>query len=232
MSTELTAPGPSLDLPSLCHAITEHAPLPIATVEGATHIVRYANPAFCTLMSEPAEMIVGKPLSELLPEKDECITLLDRVFRERKPRSHIEEENTESHAVFWSYTMWPVLEDEGLVGVMLQVTETAKVHANTLAMNEALLLGSIRQHRLTEAAENVSAQLRSQVSERESIAAELAEKGAATFGEGAAARPHVRRDHRARNGWRNPLLESRRGRALRMVARRGAWENQPSPASH
>ncbi|HZJ14058.1 MAG TPA: PAS domain-containing protein [Chthoniobacteraceae bacterium] len=64
--------------------MTEHAPLPIATVEGATHIVRYANPAFCRLMDEPAEKLIGKPLSELLPEKDECITLLDRVFRARR----------------------------------------------------------------------------------------------------------------------------------------------------
>ena len=31
------------DLSSFCVAITEHAPLPMATVEGATHIVRYVT---------------------------------------------------------------------------------------------------------------------------------------------------------------------------------------------
>jgi two-component system CheB/CheR fusion protein len=157
-------------------AITEHAPLPIATVEGSTHIVRYANPAFCRLMDEPAERLIGKPLSELLPEKDECITLLDRVFRARRAESHIEKDDSNPHAVFWSYTMWPVLQDEGLVGVMLQVTETAEVHGKTVAMNEALVLGSIRQHELAETAEKLNVQLREEVATRERIATELSEK--------------------------------------------------------
>lgn len=165
-----------VDLRSLCLAITEHAPLPMATVEGATHIVRYANPAFCRMLDEPIEQLVGKPLSELLPEKDECIRLLDRVFHARRPESHVEEEHSKPHPVFWAYTMWPVLEDESLVGVMIQVTETAKVHGKTVAMNEALLLGSIRQHELTEAAENLNAQLRAEILEREKIALELSEK--------------------------------------------------------
>ena len=176
MAAASTQPDPALDLPSLCLAITQHAPLPIATVEGTTHIVRYANPAFCRLMDEPAERLIGRPLSELLPEKDECIALLDRVFRARRAESHIEQDDSKAHPVFWSYTMWPVLQDEGLVGVMLEVTETAEVHGKTVAMNEALLLGSIRQHELAEAAEKLNAQLRKEVAARERIAAELFEK--------------------------------------------------------
>src|SRR5678815_6130644 len=113
-----SAPTP-LDFSSLCLALTEHAPLPMATVDGATHIVRYVNPAFCRLLDKPAEQIIGKPLSELLPAKDECVTLLDRVFQSGEPQSHIEEENSKLHPVFWSYLMWPVLTDERLVGVMI-----------------------------------------------------------------------------------------------------------------
>ncbi len=41
--------NPTSDLSNLCLAITEHAPLPIATVERAGHIVRYVTP-FCRLM--------------------------------------------------------------------------------------------------------------------------------------------------------------------------------------
>jgi hypothetical protein len=40
------------DLSSLGLASTEHAPLPMATVEGACHIVRYVNPAFCRLIDK------------------------------------------------------------------------------------------------------------------------------------------------------------------------------------
>jgi PAS domain S-box-containing protein len=162
------------DLPSLCLAITEHAPLPIATVDGATHIVRYVNPAFCRLMDKPAEQLVGKPLYELLPEKDECVKLLDRVFQTGKPESHTEQEDAKPHPVFWSYTIWPVLEDEGLVGIMIQVTETAEFHGKTVAMNQALILGSLRQHQLTEAAENLNAQLRVEIAERKQAEESLA----------------------------------------------------------
>ncbi len=173
MNEELKSAEPLPDLPSLCLAITEHAPLPMATVEGATHIVRYANPAFCRLMQEPMEKLIGRPLSELLPEKDECVTLLDRVFRTGKPESHVEQELSKPHPVFWAYTMWPVQASEGLVGVMIQVTETARVHETTVAMNEALLLGSVRQHELTGVAEALNVQLRGEIAERERAEAAL-----------------------------------------------------------
>jgi PAS domain S-box-containing protein len=160
------------DLSSLCLAITEHAPLPMATVEGASHIVRYVNPAFCRLMDKPAEQLVGKPFAEMLPEKDVCVTLLDRVFRTGKPESHTEQEHSKPHPVFWSFTMWPVLADERPVGVMIQVTETAQSQEETLAMNEALLLGSLRQHELTEAANSSNVQLQMEITERKLVEAE------------------------------------------------------------
>ena len=86
--TSGTHPAP--DLSSLCLTITEHAPLPMATVEGAGHIVRYVNPAFCRLMDKPREELVGRPFRELLPERDHSVSLLDRVFRTGKAESHTE----------------------------------------------------------------------------------------------------------------------------------------------
>lgn len=166
------------ELSSLCLAITEQAPLPMATVEGATQIVRYVNPAFCRLMDKPSEQLVGKPFDELLPAKDQCVTLLKRVFRTRKPESFTEQDPSRSHPVFWSYTIWPVLAEERFVGVMIQVTETAKFHGETIAMNEALMLGSLRQHELTEAAENLNAQLRAEITERQRMEAALRESEA------------------------------------------------------
>src|SRR5450830_1407740 len=173
MAVELTSRAAHQpDLSSLCLAITEHAPLPMATVEGASHIVRYVNPAFCRLMDKPAEQLVGKPFAEMLPEKDVCVTLLDRVFRTGKPESHTEQEHSKPHPVFWSFMMWPVLADERPVGVMIQVTETAQSQEETLAMNEALLLGSLRQHELTEAANSSNVQLQMEITERKLVEAE------------------------------------------------------------
>ena len=160
------------DLLSLCLAITEHAPLPMATVEGASHILRYVNPAFCRLLDKPSEQLVGIPFCKMLPERDECVTLLDRVFHTGKPESHTEQEHSKPHPVFWSFTMWPVLADERPVGVMIQVTETAQSQEETLAMNEALMLGMLRQHELTEVADSLNVQLQGEITERKLIEAE------------------------------------------------------------
>jgi signal transduction histidine kinase len=141
------------DLSSLGLSITEHAPFSMATVEGARHIVRYVNPAFRRLIDRSRDQLVGKSFCEMLPEKDECVTLLDRVFRTGMPESHREPEHSEPHPVFWSYTAWPVIGNERPVGLIIQVTEGAEFHEKTLAITEALILGSVRQHELTEAAE-------------------------------------------------------------------------------
>lgn len=158
---------PVHDLSSLCLTITEHAPLPMATVEGVGHIVRYVNPAFCRLMDRPREELVGRSFRELLPEGDYSVSLLDRVFRTGKAASHTERQHSKPHPVLWSYAMWPVIADGRPAGVMVQVTETAHFHEETLAMNEALILGSLRQHELTEAADAANAQLQEEVRVRE-----------------------------------------------------------------
>jgi len=154
----------------------EAAPLPMATVEGATHIVRYANPAFCDLTGKTLEQLEGTPISDLLPERDQCVTLIDRVFRTGKPLNHTEKDPSRPDPVFWSFTMWPLRTDELLVGVMIQVTETTKAHETMVEMNEALLLGSLRQHELTQAAEDLNRQLKTEIAERRKTARELAEK--------------------------------------------------------
>lgn len=156
----------STDLSALGSALIEHAPLAMAVVEEARHIVRFANPAFCHLMDKAGEQLVGKALCEILPEKDRCVAMLDRVFRTGNPESHTEKEHSKPHSGFRSYAMWPVMADERPVGVVIQVAETAQFLERTLAMNEALLLGSLRQHELTEAAENLNVQLGAEITDR------------------------------------------------------------------
>ena len=73
--------------------------------------------------------------------------------------------------------MWPVLADERPMGVMIQVTETAQFHEKTLAMNEALMLGSLRQHELTEAADSLNVQLQQAEQRLQFLMNELAHRG-------------------------------------------------------
>ena len=166
MSPELHLVPPRSDLPSLCRAVTEHASLPMATLEGATHIVRYVNPAFCKLMNKAAAQMVGMPCAEVLPDKTACLALLDRVYRTGVCESHNEVQYASSHSVFWTYTMWPLLAGEHPVGVMLQVIESPAIHADLLAVNEALLLGALKQHVLAEKADTLNAQLRTEIGVR------------------------------------------------------------------
>jgi PAS domain S-box-containing protein len=139
----------------------------MALVEEAGHIVRYVNPALCRLLDKPSEQLVGISFREMLPESTECAALLDRVSRTGKPESHTEQQHSKSHPVFWSFTMWPVSAGEFRVGVMIQVTETGQHYEHALAVNEALMLGSLRQHELTEAAELLNVQLQTEIGERE-----------------------------------------------------------------
>jgi signal transduction histidine kinase len=150
----------------LCAALAEHAPMPMAALEGAGQLVSYVNPAFCRLLNKPKEQLVGKSFSEILPGQDKCVTLLDRVFHSGKSESYTEQVPSQPQPVFWSYTMWPVMADDEPVGVIIHVTETAQFHEKTLAMNEALMLGSVRQHELAAAADWSNAQLHMEIIER------------------------------------------------------------------
>ena len=56
------------------------------------------------------------------------------------------------------------------------LTETATLQERTLAMNEALMLGALRQHELTEVAERLNGQLQAEIAARQKTVQELAEK--------------------------------------------------------
>jgi PAS domain S-box-containing protein len=104
------------------------------------------------------------------------VTLLDRVFRTGRPERHVQKEDAKPHPVFWSYTIWPMEADGHHVGIMIQVTETGHFHETAMAVNQALLLGAVRQHQLTDAAEDVNARLRQEIAARAVITAELSQK--------------------------------------------------------
>jgi hypothetical protein len=135
-------------------------------VEGVDHIVKYVNPAFCRLLEKTQDEFMGRPFGEMVPKNDKCMAMLDRVLRSGMPASHTEEQHSKIHPFFWSYTMWPFMSDKDPMGVMIQVTESAQLHEKTLAMNEALILGSVRQHELAEAADAANALLLVEISER------------------------------------------------------------------
>lgn len=169
----MTGPEPQKDrsrvvlLPELRHSLIERSPVPMAELKGAQHIVRYCNAAFCRLIEKDRDNVLDRPFSESIQEGDRCLAVLDRVYRTGKSETHTESEQAEPHPVYWSYAMWPVLDaQECTVGVMMQVTETTLFHQQATAMNQELLLSSVRQHERTEVSVKLNDELEQRVSER------------------------------------------------------------------
>lgn len=154
-------------------AITQNAPFPMVSVEGPGHTVFYANPVFCHLMTSTLAKLKGRHFPDLLPNKKDATLLLNRVLRTGKPESYIENNARKPPTVIGSYSVWPIKRGTHVVGLVIQVTETAKDHLTAVALNEVLMVGSLRQHELTEIAEDLNAQLRIEVTEKEKISTDL-----------------------------------------------------------
>lgn len=169
---------PASDLPAICHSLMEGSPVPMAELEGAEHVVRYANPAFCRLAGNLKEALVGRPFAEVIREGDTCLAALDRVYRTGEAATHTESEHPDPRPAYWSFAMWAVLDAEHRpVGVMMQVTEATLFHQRASAMNEALLISSMQQHEQTERAEALNEQLRAEEQRQQLLLHELAHRG-------------------------------------------------------
>ncbi|MDX6456839.1 MAG: two-component system, NtrC family, sensor kinase [Acidobacteriaceae bacterium] len=146
---------------------------PMAITEGARHIVCYVNPAFCSLAGRNEGEMIGKPIADILPEGDEGILLLDRVYRTGKIEPQSEQEDANPQPLYWSYEVWPVLakpiEGDHPTRVMIQVSERTPFDSRVTAMNEALLVSAVRQHELMEAAEALNTKLQAEIKERKQV---------------------------------------------------------------
>jgi signal transduction histidine kinase len=164
------AASPPLDqapyLPGLGRAIFEGSLLPIATLEGPHHILRYANSAFCRLAGRSKDELTGKFFAEIMPG-DGYLPFLDRVYHTGTAETKTEQVPLETHSVYWSCAMWPIFSgDNHPVGVVFQVNEAAGFQQQATAMNRELLLSVVRQHELIEKAEALAAQLQSEMEQR------------------------------------------------------------------
>ena len=147
-------------------AFIDHSPSAMAMLGGVDHIVRYVNPAFCELLCRSETEMIGIPFRQIIAQQNQCLAVLERVLRTGKAESHTEEAQSASPIVFWSYVIWPVVTDKRRIGVMIHVTETARFHETTVALNEALMLGCVRENELSDAAEHVNQKLRDEILER------------------------------------------------------------------
>ncbi|QEL16829.1 sensor domain-containing diguanylate cyclase [Limnoglobus roseus] len=140
----------------LCRYFSEQSPQPALAVGGPTHVIRYANPSFSRLVGRPAAELIGRPFAEAVPEGvgNGCMMTLDHVFQTGLAESLAEQEHRQASPAHWSYMAWAIFGADGRpAGVLVQVTdatEAARFRQRVVAMNEALVVSSVRQHELLE----------------------------------------------------------------------------------
>ncbi len=143
----------------LCRAVTEISPMPIVGIEGDAHRISYVNPIFCVLVGKSQEELIGSRFSTIPVIGEQCAAMLARVWLSGKGETQLGTDRSAAHP-FWSYAMWPMLTAEGKPrAVILQVIEETVIEQNTFAMNEALVLGLVRQHELTDIADVLNGKL-------------------------------------------------------------------------
>ena len=181
-----------MDLPTLCRAVADASPMPMAGLGGPVHTLRYVNLAFCLLLGKSKDELIGTAFCDVAPCADECMILFDRVAKTGLADSHTGQESTGNDPLYWSYAIWPLLgAKQDHLGIMVQVTEAAQFRHDAIAMNEALLLGSVRQHELTEAAELLNVQLQAAIFlEKKAEAALIGSEKLASAGRMAAVLAH------------------------------------------
>lgn len=139
--------------PSLLRALAEASPLAIAISEGADHILRYVNPAFCRLYKHTRENLLGRSFEEVCPgaSRHPAKSLLDRVYASGAPGSLadlIPPEDGDA-AAFWSFAAWPLLDQNSVASQAedrtRQYAADEELRVELVAANQQLLLAGLRE---------------------------------------------------------------------------------------
>ena len=148
-----------------CRQLIEMAPFPMAVVAGPGHAVVCANVRFGYLFGSSKEALVGMPLGALLDEPGAGLKIFREALVGGVSKVHRETSAERALGLGRSYVVWPIAGDALPEGMVVQIT-ASEIEEKTLAMNEALLLGSLRQQGLTEASEAAKVLMEALVHER------------------------------------------------------------------
>lgn len=156
----------SLTPPRFISPVFESASSPMAKTEGPRHEISDVNDALALLIGKSRAELLGRPFCELLPQSQDYGTQLDAVFATGDPVLPLLEGQAKAALAFCSLAIWPVNADGRTTGLSIEVTDNAQLQERTLAINEALLLGSLRQHELAAAAEDANVRLQAEIVQR------------------------------------------------------------------
>jgi PAS domain S-box-containing protein len=155
--------------------LADRSSVATVVVEGSTHVLRYANPAFRSLTGTESRRLLGTALSDLVPPTaGGVIELLSRVREQQTTQVDVEifsaDGETRRLAPSWRVSAWPIETARGerdadhlavqLRDASVELREQRR-HAAMLAelreVNERLVLASLREQALRDHAQAASA---------------------------------------------------------------------------
>ncbi|HEX9038798.1 MAG TPA: GAF domain-containing protein [Ktedonobacterales bacterium] len=109
---------------ALAQTMVRNAPVAMALLTGADHIIALANPAFFELLGvEESALALGLPLADVIPESSQRLSSalrLDAVYQGSEPQAMVELPITLARGVtYWNVTSSPVIGEGGVIGGVL-----------------------------------------------------------------------------------------------------------------
>jgi diguanylate cyclase (GGDEF)-like protein/PAS domain S-box-containing protein len=171
---ETVAATPIVDTGAFGRAFVERAPQPIAITSGSAHRIRWANPAFCELLERERAQLLDRPCRDIWPGRNAWVVLalLNRAFRtgETQVGVVLSATGAGSSTEAAPLVVWPIVNKAGVVtGLVLEVSQrTAQLvahqraeqtAADARAINERLLVASLRERERAEQNQHLVAEL-------------------------------------------------------------------------
>jgi two-component system NtrC family sensor kinase len=72
MATEQIVNVADMDFPTLCRAVADASPMPMAGLGGSLHTLRYVNLAFCLLTGKSKDELLGTAFSSISTSATKC----------------------------------------------------------------------------------------------------------------------------------------------------------------
>ena len=158
---------------ALWHYLVEQSRDGMAVMRGPSHVLQYANLAFCELAGKPTERLLTRSFHDVFEDVNRMpLAMLDRVYATRQAETSADHERRLPGGMtrYLSYDVWPLPEttklERGVVLCARDVTdallvrrELSRLARELRTYNERLVVSSIREQEHAEVAERGRAQL-------------------------------------------------------------------------
>lgn len=149
----------------LFRKMLDQAPCPMAVVSGRPPLILATNMAFGLLFTECSPTLDGIPFCSILCDPQSGLQGIEEALRDGGTAVFHEQRSHHARSAVFTYAVWRLDLDFLPSGLMVQV-DVADIQKNRVAINEALLISSLRNLGITEQTETLNSLLHAEISER------------------------------------------------------------------